>query len=105
MFAVYIVLIAIFAILGLVCLIAGLEESDLTAILMGIALLILIPLVVLVPHSTDFVYTPYVIRTDTYNNIKYDRVVRVEYDIRKGPWWSWEGTATIQNLKIITEDK
>lgn len=105
MFVLYTVLIVLFAIVGSVALIIGLGEGKAKPIIIGLLFLVIIPVIALAPHSKNCESTHYVIRTDTYNNIKYDKVVRVEYDIKKGPWWSWESLGTTQNLKIITEDK
>jgi len=48
-------------------------------------------------------FTSHTLLTDTFRDIKYDRVIRVEYETRKGPWWSWQAFEEDVNFKIITK--
>ncbi len=47
-----------------------------------------------------------VIRTDTYNDIQYDEVMKVEYDLYKADhWWTWWYVTNIEaeNIKVSAE--
>jgi hypothetical protein len=47
-----------------------------------------------------------VVRTDTYNGMKFDKVMVVEYDIYKGDnWWTWDSmtSSDATNIKVSSE--
>ena len=101
----YVAIVIIAGIFALILFFAGIAEGEWKAVLLGLVLAALTVFVIVVPHAKpeQCTYDHKVLLTDTYNDIKYDKVIRVEYDIRKGPWWSWEAFAAEINHKVITE--
>jgi hypothetical protein len=47
-----------------------------------------------------------VILTNTYKNVQFDKVMKVEYDIYKGDnWWTWYNVISFsaENIKVSSE--
>lgn len=92
-------------IVGVLMVASVLVDFEWKNLCIGFVLIVLTLFIIFTPQadSTQLIYDHKVLLTDTYREIKYDKVIRVEYDTRKGPWWSWQALGSDVNFKIVTE--